>query len=171
MFFTMSKQPHGVVHGIPAVKDSTLAQCSTKVSQRGWQLSERHPDSGDRAAAQKWCGRRKFCNHTHPIITVLPDSVVLSECRNNFSRIITSDFPGTLCRTLAAVPLAPLRLPRSYDADRADIRYAPIRRYCLPPGGVTHPAVVCHVGPCLGRASLAGRVRGPQFCCFHGGYR
>ena len=46
MLFTMSKQPHGVVHGIPAVKDSTLAQCSTKVSQRGWQLSECHPDSG-----------------------------------------------------------------------------------------------------------------------------
>ena len=44
--------------------------------------------------------------------------------------------------------------------DRADIRYGPIRRYCLPRGGVTHLTVtvaVCH-GQSMSRARVIGRM-------------
>ena len=77
--------------------------------------------------------------------------------------LVASDHHASPASTRTQLPRLPLlrRLPcrvRSYDADRADIRCGPIRRYCLPPGGVTHPTVtvvVCHV------VSMAGMCAWP----------
>ena len=79
--------------------------------------------------------------------------------------LVASDHHASPASTRTQLPRLPLlrRLPcrvRSYDADRADIRCGPIRRYCLPRGGVTHLTVtvaVCH-GQSMSGARVIGRM-------------